>query len=240
MTLQEVRGIYYTNNPSLQETALKWYTKKFLEVKPGTVFDMGCGSAIIATGRITFNGKYIIEYFGFWINGEYRNVRGEVATITFPKEVTNPEHYLDKMREKGYIFSDGKVISRSYKSGDIVVDTREKIYIISSIYSDGTFDFHCCLGHNLIVGGHTVVTIDRFATSKERERLFKALKERNLMWNGTTIVPWRADEGDVYYNIDIGQTVETGVEHDQKCYMDGNYYSTYELAKQALDELLSK
>lgn len=82
---------------------------------------------------------------------------------------------------------DWNTFQRPFKNGDIVVTTLGNIAIISEHIKKELFYIHALMiGDKFYNAENTQVSVKRLATEKEKEELFKAIKEHGYKWNAET------------------------------------------------------
>lgn len=111
--------------------------------------------------------------------------------------------------------------SKSSSNGDMFADTKVTMHVKT--------DFSLTKNENLCF------SFIRLATHSEKQLLFDKLKEKCLMFDGESIVRWRAKYNEKYWFIDY--SCEVSFDFDSYIYRQnsrhstGNYFPTRELAE---------
>ncbi len=128
-----------------------------------------------------------------------------------------------------------------FKENDIVYTDNNGYKRVSVFQSfvDNTFistkaTFHITKNFTL-TDEHLSFTDVRLATDSEKRLLFDKLKEKCLMFDGESIVRWRAGQYRKYFYLtgdgSISEDVDYGNQWDENTYNIGNYFPTKEMAE---------
>lgn len=129
-------------------------------------------------------------------------------------------------------FKDGDVLCSAYNGAMVIFKEKEKGGS-KYFYSHYNTDRSSNKGWNSAAFRH--------ATEKEKQLLFKKMKEQGLKWNAdekrVEKIRWRAEEDREYYSIDVDMKVYKFFEDNEECdntlYDALNYFRTKEQAEEA-------
>lgn len=152
---------------------------------------------------------------------------------------------------KAIIKDESVVFEKEFKDGDVLCsESGNTILIFKGKYEDEINHFHS--HYNITNLANTFWTPDednnywvtksfRHATEKEKQLLFKKMKEQGLKWNDeekkVEKIRWRAPENHKYWycsnNLEVVKITDCGYNCDYKMYNCGNYFRTEEQAEEA-------
>ena len=143
---------------------------------------------------------------------------------------------------EGYraVVENGRItFQKEFKDGDILHSTEsDEILIFKKYTGNDEFSSHC--NYSEESDSYWIASYFRHATEEEKKLLFNNMIERGLRWNDDDkrieTIKWRAKGGEEYFYINskgvIKKYEEKGYCDDECRYAFGNYFRTYEQAKE--------
>lgn len=143
---------------------------------------------------------------------------------------------------EGYraVVENGRItFQKEFKDGDVLHSTEsDELLIFKKYTGNDEFSSHC--NYSEESDSYWIARYFRHATEEEKQLLFNKMTERGLRWNAEDkrieTIKWRANGGEKYFYINskgvIKKDEEKGYCDDECRYAFGNYFRTYEQAKE--------
>lgn len=144
---------------------------------------------------------------------------------------------------EGYraVSENGRItFQKEFKDGDVLHSTTGSDEILIFKKYTGNDEFSSHYSYSEENDSYWIAQYFRHATEEEKQTLFNKMIERGLRWNADDkrieTIKWRAKVGEEYFFIDskgaIKKAEERGCSDDYNRYAFGNYFRTYEQAKE--------
>lgn len=143
---------------------------------------------------------------------------------------------------EGYraVSENGRItFQKEFKDGDVLHSTEsDEVLIFKKYTGNDEFSSHC--NYSEESDSYWIARYFRQATEEEKRLFFESMKERGLFWNADKKmiekIKWRAKGEEKYFYINskgvIKKDEERGYCDDECRYAFGNYFRTYEQAKE--------